>query len=56
MDDLVYLGFANGASRHTQNVASAAWVIYYPTGQLLVSRGNCIDPASNNVAKYTYYC
>jgi len=53
MDDLVYLGFIDGASRHTQNLASMAWVIYYPSNQLLVSRGICISPASNNVAKYT---
>ena len=46
-------GFADGASRHTRNLDSAAWVLHYPSGQLLVSRGVCIGPASNNVAKYT---
>ena len=30
-----------------------AWVIYYPSGQLMVSRGVCIGPASNNIAEYT---
>ena len=53
MDDLVYFGFADGASRHNQNLASAAWVLYYPTGQLMVSRGICISAASNNMAEYT---
>ena len=53
MDDLVFFGFADGASRHTRNLASAAWVLYYPTGQLMVSRGVCIGPASNNMAEYT---
>ena len=53
MDDLVYFGFADGASQDTQNLASAAWVLYYPTGQLIVSRGVCISSASNNMAEYT---
>src|SRR3984885_4441651 len=53
MDDLVYFGFIDGASRHTQNLASTTWVLYYPTGQLMVSRGVCIGPASNNMVEYT---
>ena len=53
MDDLVYFGFADGASRHTRNLAYAAWVLYYPTGQLMISRGVCIGPTSNNMAEYT---
>jgi len=52
MGDFVYLGSAYGASRHTQNLASAAWVIYYPSGQLLVPRGICIGHFSNNMAEY----
>ena len=53
MDDLVYFGFVDGASRHTRNLASTAWVIYYPTGQLMMSRGVCIGPTLNNMAEYT---
>ena len=53
MDDSVYFGFADGASRHTRNLASAAWVLYYPTGQLMASRGVCIGPTSNNMVEYT---
>ena len=53
MDDLIYFGFADGASRHTRNLASAALGIYYPSGQLMVSRGVCIGPTSNNIAQYT---
>lgn len=52
MDDLVYFRFVNGANRHTQNLASATWVIYYPSGQLMVSRGVCIGSALNNIAEY----
>jgi len=52
MDGSMYLGFTNGASRHTQNLASIAWVIHYPYGHLLVARGICIGPTSKNIAKY----
>ena len=53
LDDMSHFGFADGASRHTRNLASAAWVLHYPSSQLLVSRGVCIGPASNNIAEYT---
>ena len=53
MDDLIYFEFIDGASWHTRNLASAAWVIYYPSGQLMVSKGVCIGPASNNIVEYT---
>jgi len=52
IDDLVYFGFADGASQHNRNLAFAAWVIYYPIGQLMVSKGVCIGPTSNNMAEY----
>ena len=39
--------------RHTQHSASAAWVIYTPMGQVLSSGGICLQPSSNNVAKYS---
>ena len=48
-----HYGFTDGASRHMQNLASVAWVLHYPSGQLLVSRGVCIGPASKNIAEYT---
>ena len=28
-------------------------MLHHPSGQLLVSRGVCIGPASNNIAEYT---
>ena len=49
----MHIGFANGASRHTQNSASTAWVIYTPMGQVLSSGGVCLRPSSNNVAEYS---
>ena len=47
-----FLGFADGASRHTCNLASAAWVIYSPSRQLVASGGAFLGPATNNVAEY----
>ena len=53
MESFAYIGFAYGASRHSQHLASAAWVIYAPTGQVLSSGGVCLLPSSNNVAEYS---
>ena len=47
-----FVGFVDGASSHTCNLASAAWVIYSPSGQLVAVGGACLGPASNNVAEY----
>ena len=47
-----YIGFTDGTIRHTCNLASAAWVIYSPTGQLVATGGACLGPASNNVVEY----
>ena len=47
-----YIGFADGTSRHTCNLASAAWVIYSPSGQLVATGGAFLGPASNNVIEY----
>ena len=47
-----YIRFADGTSRHTCNLASAAWVIYSPSGQLVAAGGACLGPASNNVVEY----
>ena len=47
-----YVGFVDGTSHHTCNLASAAWVIYSPSGQLVALGGACLGPASNNVVEY----
>ena len=47
-----FIGFADGASCHTCNLALAAWVICSPSGQLVALGGACLGPATNNVAKY----
>ena len=47
-----YVGFTDGANRHTCNLALATWVIYSPSGQLVSSGGACLGHASNNVVEY----
>ena len=49
----IHVGYADGACRHTRNLASIAWVIYSPSGQLLSSGGSCLGPATNNLAEYS---
>jgi ribonuclease HI len=48
----VFVGYADGAIRHTQRLASAAWVIFTPQGQLLSSGGICLGNTTNNVVEY----
>jgi ribonuclease HI len=50
---LPYIGFADGASHSTQNLASAAWAIYAPTNKLVSLRGVCLGRATNNIAEYS---
>ena len=53
MESSNFIGFADGASHHTQHSASTAWVIYTPTGQVLSSKGVCLGPSLNNVVDYS---
>ena len=53
LESVVYTGFMDGASRHTLNLASTAWVIYEPSGQLLSSGSTCLGPSTNNIAEYS---
>jgi hypothetical protein len=48
----VFVGFVDGASLHTRRLASVAWVIFTPQGQLLSSRGICLGDATKNVIEY----
>jgi ribonuclease HI len=52
-ESVVYTGFADGDSHHTLNLASAAWVIYEPSGQFLSSGSTCLGPSTNNIAEYS---
>jgi len=49
---MAYYRFADGASRHTRNLASAAWVVYSPSGELTISGARCLGSATNNVVEY----
>ena len=53
MESFAYIGFADGASLHTQHSASISWVIYTPTGQVLSLGGVCLQPSSNNVTEFS---
>jgi ribonuclease HI len=48
----VFIGYVDGASWHTRKLASAAWVMFSPRGQLLSSEGICLGDTTNNVVKY----
>lgn len=50
---IFYIGFADGASHHTINLASATWVIYEPSGWLLSFVSTCLGPLTNNIAEYS---
>ena len=47
-----FYGFADGACRHTLNIASAAWVLYSLTHDLVSSRAVCIGLTTNNIAEH----
>ena len=47
-----YFGFADGASRWSQNLAAVTWVIYHPDRSPLCSNGVCIGSVTNNQAEY----
>jgi ribonuclease HI len=48
----VFFGFTNGASRHTRRLASVAWVIFTPQGQLLSFGGIYLGDATNHISEY----
>jgi ribonuclease HI len=47
----IFVRFADGASQHTRNIASAAWVIYQ-FDEVVSSGGICLGPATNNMEEY----
>ena len=48
-----YVGFTDGASRSTNNLPSATWVIYNPNGELIDLQGICLRRAKTNVVEYS---
>ena len=47
-----YFRFMYGSSNYTINLASAVWVLYSPTNDLVSSEGTCLGLATNNLAEY----
>jgi ribonuclease HI len=47
-----HIGYADDASRWTQNLASAAWALYTPSHVLLHSSGISLGSATNNQVEY----
>ena len=47
-----FYGFVDGASRHTLNLASAAWVLYSMEYDLVILGAVCIGPATKNIVEY----
>ena len=52
LDSPIYVGFEDGTSHHTWNLASTAWVIYSPTRKKIKLGGICLGLATNNVIEY----
>ena len=46
-----YMGFTDGASKWSPNLASAAWVIYSPSQKLIHIDKICVGTATKNQAK-----
>jgi hypothetical protein len=53
VSSLPYLGFADGISRSTQNLASIAWEIYAPIDEMISLHGVFLGHATNHIAKYS---
>ena len=49
---MAFYSFADGACCHTLNLASAAWVLYFPAEYLVSLRAVCLGTATNNIAEY----
>ena len=47
-----FVGLDMGTSLYTCNLASAAWVIYLPSRQLVALGGSFLGLATNNVEEY----
>ena len=52
-DSEVFVGYTDGAIQHKRRLASAAWVIFTPQGQLLSFGGILLGDTTNNVTEYS---
>ena len=49
---MAFYSFTDGAFHHTLKLASAAWVLYSPTEDLVSLGAVYLGPATNNIAEY----
>jgi hypothetical protein len=49
VSSLPYIGFIDGASRSTKNLAFDSWEIYAPTNELISLQGVCLGLISQNI-------
>jgi ribonuclease HI len=47
-----YLGYADGANRSSRHAASAAWIIFIPSNELVDAGSIFLGRATNNLAEY----
>ena len=47
-----FISFTYGANRYTLNLASATWVLYSPTCDLVNSGETCLGLSTNNLVEY----
>jgi ribonuclease HI len=47
-----HIGYADGASRWTKNLASNTWALYTPSHEMLHSSGICLGSVTNNKEEY----
>ena len=48
----IFSGFMDGANHYTLNLASATWVLYSLTSDLVSSRCVFLGPSTNNLVEY----
>jgi ribonuclease HI len=48
-----HIGYADDASRWTQNLALVAWALYTPSHEMLHSSSLCLGSVTNNQTEYT---
>jgi hypothetical protein len=53
VSSIPYIGFADGTSHSTQNLASTSWAIYAPTYELISLHGVFLGRATNNIVEYS---
>ena len=47
-----FVCFADGSNCYTLNLASSAWVLYSPIGDMVSSGGVCLGTSTNNLTEY----